>query len=174
MCGIVGFTGESGAVEAVLEGLARLEYRGYDSAGVAAVCGDRLRVVRCPGKVATLKDKVAGEGLAANSAIGHTRWATHGAPTEANAHPHTDCTGEIALVHNGIIENYTDLRSELTSRGHELRSETDTEVIAHLIEENLGKDGDGMLAAMRAATAAIEGTYAFAVVAPSAPCAIYA
>jgi len=174
MCGIVGFTGESAAVAAVLEGLARLEYRGYDSAGVAAVCGDRLRVVRCPGKVASLRDKVAGEELTAPAAIGHTRWATHGAPTEANAHPHTDCKGEIAVVHNGIIENYTELRSELISRGHEFSSETDTEVIAHLIEENLGKDGDGMLAAMRGATAAIEGTYAFAVVAPSEPGAIYA
>ena len=174
MCGIVGFTGNANAVAAVLEGLKRLEYRGYDSAGVAATCDGRLRVVRCPGKVAALREKVAGEKLTAPAAIGHTRWATHGAPTEANAHPHTDCTGEIAVVHNGIIENYTELRGELTARGHELSSETDTEVIAHLLEEGLKEKAVGMLDAIRRTTSALKGTFAFAIVCPREEGAIYA
>ncbi len=173
MCGIVGFVGASGAVEAVLEGLRRLEYRGYDSAGVAALRGDGLKVVRSAGKVAALADKVGGDCAPAAVAIGHTRWATHGPPTERNAHPHVDCRGGIAVVHNGIVENYAALRDELASGGHELRSDTDTEVIAHLIEEHLAETGD-MLEALRAATARLTGTYACAVVSSGEPDAIWA
>jgi glucosamine--fructose-6-phosphate aminotransferase (isomerizing) len=173
VCGIVGYAGSSGAVEAVIEGLRRLEYRGYDSAGVATPCGDDLRVVRSAGKVAALAEKVGSGGPPAGVAIGHTRWATHGPPTERNAHPHVDCHGGIAVVHNGIVENYAELRDELAARGHEFRSDTDTEVIAHLLEEGLAESGD-MLEAVRAATARLAGTYACAVVSAAEPGAIWA
>ena len=166
MCGIVGYTGRSDAVAAVLEGLARLEYRGYDSAGIALVSGGRLEVRRSAGKVAALGARVRGERLAAPCAIGHTRWATHGAPTEDNAHPHRDCSGRLAVVHNGIVENYARLRDELSSRGHRFASETDTEVIAHLVEERLDQ---GLLEAVRLAARELSGTYAFAVVSATEP-----
>jgi glucosamine--fructose-6-phosphate aminotransferase (isomerizing) len=150
-----------------------LEYRGYDSAGVAALCGGEVRVVRSAGKVAALAGRIGCDGLAAATAIGHTRWATHGTPTEKNAHPHTDCHGSIAIVHNGIVENYAELRDELRSRGHEFRSDTDTEVIAHIIEEELSKSGD-MLTAMRSGLAKLTGTYACAVVSRAEPNVIWA
>jgi len=173
VCGIVGFAGPSGAVDVVLEGLRRLEYRGYDSAGVAALGAGGLEIVRSVGKVAALAEKVGPLGREAGTAIGHTRWATHGTPTEMNAHPHCDCRRSIAVVHNGIVENYAELREELASRGHELRSDTDTEVIAHLIEEGLAESGD-MLAAMRFAMSRLTGTYACAVVFRAEPEAIWA
>jgi len=173
VCGIVGFAGPSGAVNAVLEGLRRLEYRGYDSAGVAALGREGLEVVRSAGKVAALAEKIGSKGDHAAVAIGHTRWATHGTPTERNAHPHCDCRRDIAVVHNGIVENYAELREELASRGHGLRSDTDTEAIAHLLEEGLAESGD-MLAAMRFAISKLTGTYACAVVSSAEPGAIWA
>src|SRR3954454_10701283 len=154
MCGIVGVTGSDQALPFLLDGLSRLEYRGYDSSGVALVDGDRVWVRRRAGKLADLTGAV-GDAPQAVVGIGHTRWATHGGPTERNAHPHTDCTGALALVHNGIIENHAELGDELVSAGHELRSETDTEVLAHLIEANMA-DGTGLADAVRTALQRVE------------------
>jgi len=133
MCGIVAYTGPRQGAALVLEGLKRLEYRGYDSAGLAVVNGSGLEVHKAPGKIAMLEKRLAGRMPEGHTAMAHTRWATHGAPNEANAHPHTDCGGTIAVVHNGIIENAGVLRTALAKRGHVFRSETDTEVLAHLI-----------------------------------------
>src|SRR5579859_5757381 len=136
MCGIVGYVGGQPALGVVLDGLRRLEYRGYDSAGVAIVDGDgTMRTARKAGKLAALVTELDGRELPGATGVGHTRWATHGAPTDRNAHPQLDCKDEIAVVHNGTIENFAQLRGELEERGHELRSETDTEVVAHLVEE---------------------------------------
>ena len=138
MCGIVGYVGPDQALPIVLEGLRRLEYRGYDSAGVAMLEGD-LSLVKRAGKLSELDGALEAMGAIPGSiGIGHTRWATHGAPTDSNAHPHTDCEGRVAVVHNGIIENFTELRADLEKRGHVLASETDTEVVANLIEEKRG------------------------------------
>jgi glucosamine--fructose-6-phosphate aminotransferase (isomerizing) len=161
MCGIVGYVGPKRATDVLIGGLARLEYRGYDSAGVAVVEDDVLCVVRRVGKLVNLREAMAAEPLYGSTGIGHTRWATHGRPSEENAHPHTDCTGRIAVVHNGIIENYADLREELLAAGHILRSETDTETIAHLIEACF--DGD-LVVAVRCALEKLRGSYALAVV----------
>ena len=135
MCGIVGYIGPRRAVPILIEGLQRLEYRGYDSAGVAYVQDEKLQVVKRKGKIQELIDALPMDKLAANVGIGHTRWATHGAPNETNAHPHFDCEQNIALVHNGIIENYSSLRDDLIEKGHTFISHTDTEILAHLIEE---------------------------------------
>ncbi|CAA9240673.1 MAG: Glutamine--fructose-6-phosphate aminotransferase [isomerizing] [uncultured Acidimicrobiales bacterium] len=162
MCGIVGVTGSDPALPFLLDGLSRLEYRGYDSSGVALVDSDRVWVRRRAGKLAELTGAV-GDAPRATAGIGHTRWATHGGPTEHNAHPHTDCTGALALVHNGIIENHLELGDELVSAGHELRSETDSEVLAHLIEAGMA-GGAGLADATRAALARVEGSFAVAVV----------
>jgi glucosamine--fructose-6-phosphate aminotransferase (isomerizing) len=162
MCGIVGVTGPEPALPFLLDGLSRLEYRGYDSSGVALIDNDRVWVRRRAGKLAELTGAV-GDAPEAIVGIGHTRWATHGGPTEHNAHPHTDCTGALALVHNGIIENHAALGDELVSAGHELLSETDTEVLAHLIEAGMA-DGTGLADAVRAALARVEGSFAVAVV----------
>ena len=162
MCGIVGVTGRDPALPFLLDGLSRLEYRGYDSSGVALVDGDSVWVRRRAGKLAELTGAV-GDAPSAQVGIGHTRWATHGGPTENNAHPHTDCTGARALVHNGIIENHVELGDELVSAGHDLRSETDTEVLAHLIEAGMAA-GAGLADAVRAALARVEGSFAVAVV----------
>src|SRR4051794_19518342 len=148
MCGIVGYVGEKPALDVVMEGLRRLEYRGYDSAGVAVLDPARaagsgahsLQIERRAGKLANLDAALAGHQLAGSLGIGHTRWATHGGPTDSNAHPHTDCAGDIAIVHNGTIENFAELRDSLEARGHTLTSDTDTEAVAHLIEETY--DGD--------------------------------
>ncbi len=137
MCGIVGYIGTQTAVDILLEGLERLEYRGYDSAGVATVLEGQLHCVRAKGKLYNLREKLAREVNLARIGIGHTRWATHGKPEEHNAHPHMDTYGRVAVVQNGIVENYQELREELISKGHEFRSETDTEVIPHLIAELL-------------------------------------
>ncbi len=168
MCGIVGYTGKRDAAGILLGGLRRLEYRGYDSAGLAVCSPGGLSVVKAVGRVEQLSRREHPRGVAG---IGHTRWATHGRPSEANAHPHTDCSGDFAVVHNGIIENYGDLREELETRGHLFRSETDTEVIAHLIEE--AHRGD-LTAATREALARLEGSYAIAVVSNREPGAIVA
>src|SRR5213083_3596922 len=132
MCGVVGYVGPRDAVAVLLDGLTRLEYRGYDSAGVAVLNGRGVETRKLAGRISALRDLLARDPVHGSCGIGHTRWATHGAPTERNAHPHTDCTGALALVHNGIIENHAELGDELVSAGHELRSETDTEVLAHL------------------------------------------
>lgn len=137
MCGIVGYFGKRPAREFLLEGLRRLEYRGYDSAGVALLEGDKLQVTRAIGKVVALEGKLAAQGSLGHIGIAHTRWATHGRPSERNAHPHTDCTKRVAVVHNGIIENYGELKAVLEKQGHKFRSETDTEVIAHILEEEM-------------------------------------
>ncbi len=136
MCGIVGYTGRRPVKDFLIEGLKRLEYRGYDSAGIAFLDGGKVRTVKAAGKVAMLESKI-GKLPLAGMGIAHTRWATHGKPSEKNAHPHTDCRARVAVVHNGIIENYRELREVLGKRGHHFRSETDTETIAHLIEEEM-------------------------------------
>jgi glucosamine--fructose-6-phosphate aminotransferase (isomerizing) len=161
MCGIVGYCGPKRVVPVILEGLRRLEYRGYDSAGIVYLEDGKLIKHRAKGKLAEL-EAIIGDAIIAPSTIGlgHTRWATHGAPTTENAHPHSDCTGELVVVHNGIIENYHSLRDELIAKGHKFTSETDTEVLAHLIEENL--DGD-LFEAVKKAIARVEGSYAVGV-----------
>lgn len=164
MCGIVGYVGGKPALDVVMEGLARLEYRGYDSAGVAIrTDGGDLTVVRRAGKLANLRAALADPGvgeLTGTLGIGHTRWATHGAPNDRNAHPHTDCTGAVAVVHNGTLENFTELRDALEHRGHTLASETDTEAVAHLIEERY--DGD-LAAAVRAVCRELDGSFVLVV-----------
>ena len=144
MCGIVGYLGPRDAAPILLEGLARLEYRGYDSAGIALVTDTgELFVEKRAGKLANLRDALAGSTPAAVVGIGHTRWATHGRPDDRNAHPHVDCTRQVTVIHNGIIENFSDLRDELTASGVQLASETDTEVVAHLLAEAFpAADGD--------------------------------
>ena len=136
MCGIVGYIGGSEAVPIILDGLKRLEYRGYDSAGIAVYCDDEtLGVRRASGKLRNLEEVLRLNPVDGSYGIGHTRWATHGRPTEENAHPHRDCTGDIVVVHNGIVENYLALKQQLQSEGHMFMTETDTEVIAHLVEK---------------------------------------
>ena len=137
MCGIVGYIGTRPASDILMEGLQKLEYRGYDSAGLATVLEGELTCVRAKGKLQNLADKLVGLENPARLGIGHTRWATHGKPEEHNAHPHTDTYRRIAVVQNGIVENYRELREMLKAKGHEFRSDTDTEVIPHLICENL-------------------------------------
>ena len=165
MCGIVGYVGPDQALPVVLEGLRRLEYRGYDSAGIAVLDGG-LTVVKREGKLSELENALEVVGAVAGSVgMGHTRWATHGAPTDTNAHPHTDCEGRIAVIHNGIIENFNELRSALEKRGHLLASETDTEVVAHLIEEKAGVLADRV----RETVAELEGAYALVVLDAAEP-----
>jgi len=143
MCGIVGYAGHRQALDVVLDGLGRLEYRGYDSAGVAVLADGKLAWIKRAGKLGNLKAALAdGPPLAGPTGIGHTRWATHGPPTDQNAHPHIDCGGHLAVVHNGIIENFAALRTEVEAQGHELTSETDTELVAHLIEEQMAAIAD--------------------------------
>ncbi len=166
MCGIIGYIGEKNAIPLLFSGLKRLEYRGYDSAGIALIENGRLIAFRRAGKVDDLGREVLGQGLSAHIGIGHTRWATHGAPTEENAHPHLDCRGKIAVVHNGIIENFRPIRARLAAAGHTFRSQTDTEVLAHLIEEHYAGD---LLAAVRAAVGQVEGAFALAVLSEDDP-----
>ena len=136
MCGIVGYIGNRRAVPIILDGLKRLEYRGYDSAGIAVLNGDNhLAVRRASGKLRNLEDAIRMNPVDGPYGIGHTRWATHGRPTEENAHPHRDCNGDIVVVHNGIVENYLPLKHQLQLEGHKFVTETDTEVIAHLVEK---------------------------------------
>ena len=181
MCGIIGVTLRDGcmggnAVPLLLEGLRRLEYRGYDSAGVALqVCGERgcrILVYKARGKVEEVIARYGLERLYAQTGLGHTRWATHGPPSDVNAHPHTDCRGEIAVVHNGIIKNYARLRAALEQRGHVFRSETDTEVVAHLLEELVSK-GMSMLEALGELVGLLEGSFALAILYARDPHRIY-
>src|ERR1700683_3452556 len=138
MCGIVGYIGNRRAVPIILEGLKRLEYRGYDSAGLAVYCdNDQLSIRRASGKLRNLEEAIRLNPIDGSFGIGHTRWATHGRPTEENAHPHRDCHGDVVVVHNGIIENYLELKHRLQGEGHIFTTETDTEVVAHLVESHL-------------------------------------
>jgi len=166
MCGIVGYTGANAAAPLLIEGLAKLEYRGYDSAGIAVQEGAALQVVRRKGKVSSLAHTVDHFDLTGTCGIGHTRWATHGRPSEVNAHPHVSCGGQIAVVHNGIVENFAELREELEAAGHVFASETDTEVIAHLVED--AYEGD-LLTAVRHASERLIGSYGLAVVSDEHP-----
>ena len=161
MCGIIGYIGTKGATPLLLEGLKRMEYRGYDSAGVAVMNGRGVETRKAAGKISQLEQALAASPVDGDTGIGHTRWATHGVPNECNAHPHVDCKGEIAVVHNGIIENSGTLKQGLEARGHEFASDTDTEVIAHLVEEAFdGNLEDAVIEALWQ----IEGTYGIAVV----------
>jgi glutamine---fructose-6-phosphate transaminase (isomerizing) len=168
MCGIIGYCGQKPAVPIVLEALKRLEYRGYDSAGIASLCDGRLLIKKDAGKVDEVIQKHNLASLPGNIAIGHTRWATHGAVTQLNAHPHSDCSGRVAVVHNGIVENNQQLRQELTRIGHRFTSETDTEVIPHLIEDEI-KNGCSLEQAVLNIAPKLEGSYAFLVMAPDNP-----
>ncbi|HNX49366.1 MAG TPA: hypothetical protein PKL08_04335, partial [Thermoanaerobaculaceae bacterium] len=160
MCGIVGYIGPRQAVPVVLEALRHLEYRGYDSAGLAVHQPGRIEVLRTPGKLVNLVEKAYAEGLQSHLTLGHTRWATHGAPTERNAHPHTDEEGRVAVVHNGIIENFRDLRDELEAQGVHFSSDTDSEVIAHL----LAAHGPNLVDAVLALRPRLRGQYAVAAI----------
>ena len=172
MCGIVGFTGARAAAQLLLEGLKRLEYRGYDSAGIAVMGGEGIRVEKVSGKVQKLCEKTEdGAAVPGSTGIGHTRWATHGAPTDQNAHPHLSNDGRWAVVHNGIIENYAALRDELTENGYIFQSETDTEVIVHLLE--MYDSGDLKATVMRS-VARLEGSYALGVLCADSPDTLFA
>jgi glucosamine--fructose-6-phosphate aminotransferase (isomerizing) len=168
MCGIVGYVGPKRVVPILLDGLKRLEYRGYDSAGLAFLQDGRMAIHRSVGKIKELENSLWGKDLPGNVGVGHTRWATHGRPTEENAHPHTDCTGDLVVVHNGIIENYLALKEKLLAEGHRFKSETDTEVIAHLIEKHLAAAPD-LEGAVRQALGEVVGAYAIAVLWAGAP-----
>ncbi|MDP9236051.1 MAG: glutamine--fructose-6-phosphate transaminase (isomerizing) [Chloroflexota bacterium] len=162
MCGIIGFTGERDAAPLLLDGLQRLEYRGYDSAGIAVLDDGTISIARAAGRLSALRSGLEGAYPAGHTGIGHTRWATHGKPTTDNAHPHRDCSGDVVVIHNGIVENYLSLRAELKAAGHNLSSDTDTEVIPHLIEHYLNSGVD-LLAAFRSALARIDGAHAIVV-----------
>src|SRR2546421_2014378 len=166
MCGIVGYVGPREAAPVLVEGLGRLEYRGYDSAGVAVLNGGGLETRKLAGRIAGLRGLLVEAPVHGSCGIGHTRWATHGAPTERNAHPHTDCDGTLALVHNGIIENADVLRTRLERAGHRFTTETDTETLAHLIEDSTG---DTLEERVTAALGHVEGTYGIAVVSETDP-----
>jgi glucosamine--fructose-6-phosphate aminotransferase (isomerizing) len=135
MCGIVGYIGQDKATPFLIEGLSKLEYRGYDSAGIAVYNGETIRVEKSLGRLEVLEQKIKGNEPEGSIGVGHTRWATHGRPSDRNSHPHTDCTGKFVVVHNGIIENFMSLKEMLIEKGHTFRSETDTEVVAHLLEK---------------------------------------
>ncbi len=163
MCGIVGYIGPKKVVPLILDGLRRLEYRGYDSAGIAVVDSEgKMDLRRASGKLRNLEEVIRQSPLDGTYGLGHTRWATHGRPTEENAHPHRDCTGNIVVVHNGIIENYVDLKKQLIAEGHKFVTETDTEVIAHLVEKYM-KDGGPLEDAVRKTVKQLHGVYALAV-----------
>ncbi len=168
MCGIVGYIGDKSAVGIILDGLKRLEYRGYDSAGIAVLGPEGLQVRRSPGKIKNLEAVLRERPVVGNSGVGHTRWATHGRPSEENAHPHTDCSGSLVVVHNGILENYLPIKERLQAEGHAFKSETDTEVIAHLVERHL-KDTPKLEQAVKRALSELRGSYAVAVVSAHAP-----
>ncbi len=173
MCGIIGYVGTRDVVPVLLGGLKKLEYRGYDSAGIAVVNGQGVEVVRAQGKLTNLEGKLDEHALHGTFGMGHTRWATHGKPNENNAHPHRDCTGNVVVIHNGIIENFLPLKQRLKSNGHEFKSETDTEVVAHLIEE-YRKDGTSFVEAVKRTLKEVEGHYALVIIAADEPGTIIA
>jgi glutamine---fructose-6-phosphate transaminase (isomerizing) len=165
VCGIVGYVGSRQALDVVVEGLRRLEYRGYDSAGIAIIGGDGpLQVAKKAGRIENLDKELTGRTIAGTTGMGHTRWATHGAPNDRNAHPHTDATGRVAVVHNGIIENHGVLRAELEGDGVEFASDTDTEVVAHLVAKQLRESGGSLADALRAACRRLDGAFTLVVV----------
>ena len=166
MCGIVGYVGSKLSADVILEGLRRLEYRGYDSAGIAVISDGKIELRRSVGKLINLQTNLSKNQLIGNIGIGHTRWATHGKPSEENAHPHTDCSGNIVVVHNGIIENYLELKKELVEKGHKFKSETDTEVIAHTVEKNFSGD---LLEAVKKTVAELKGAFAIGVISSQDP-----
>jgi glutamine---fructose-6-phosphate transaminase (isomerizing) len=168
MCGIIGYIGQRSAVPVLVEGLRKLEYRGYDSAGIAVVRGSVVSIRRQAGKLSNLEDVIRLDPIVGGEyGIGHTRWATHGRPTEQNAHPHRDCTGKIVVVHNGIIENYLELKQQLQSEGHQFVTETDTEVVAHLVEREMM--GDGLEQALRRALRPMRGLFALVLISTDDP-----
>jgi glucosamine--fructose-6-phosphate aminotransferase (isomerizing) len=167
MCGIIGYIGSKPVVPVLLDGLRRMEYRGYDSAGVALVSPDGIELRRSAGKLINLENAIRTEPLDGVYGVGHTRWATHGRPTEENAHPHRDCTGKIVVVHNGIIENYLELKHELQTQGHEFKTETDTEIVAHLVEREMRTDG--LENAVRRALKVMRGMFALVLVSVDDP-----
>src|SRR6478672_8481728 len=167
MCGIVGYVGNKQVVPLIIDGLRKLEYRGYDSAGIAVVNEDHdLEIRRAEGKLRNLEETIRLSPLDGTYGIGHTRWATHGRPTEENAHPHRDCNGRIVVAHNGIIENYIDLKRKLLEEGHKFTTETDTEVIAHLIEKHF--EGNLEQAVLKT-LAQLKGLFAFTVISADDP-----
>jgi glucosamine--fructose-6-phosphate aminotransferase (isomerizing) len=172
MCGIVGYTGNDNAKNVLIDGLKRLEYRGYDSAGIALIVDSKIEVFKKKGKIRNLERELNRLTLFSNTGIGHTRWATHGSPTDHNAHPHLSCDGEIALVHNGIIENYLELKEELSQKGHRFNSETDSEVVVHLIEETL-KESRDFKEAFKRAINRLKGSFALAVITTKEPDKIF-
>ncbi len=163
MCGIVGYIGNRDARSILMNGLKRLEYRGYDSSGISVLNDNEISVIKQVGKISALENELNGTKIPGDLGIAHTRWATHGEPTQVNAHPHTDCSGNIVLVHNGIIENYKSLKQILVDKGHTIRTETDTEIISHLIEE-LYQNGTTFEEAFRMAINELEGTYGIALI----------
>jgi glucosamine--fructose-6-phosphate aminotransferase (isomerizing) len=167
MCGIIGYIGQKDVMPILIEGLRRLEYRGYDSAGVAVVRDGTIELRRSAGKLSRLEEVIAINPIAGEYGIGHTRWATHGRPTEENAHPHRDCTGRIVVVHNGIIENYLDLKQQLRTQGHRFVTETDTEIVAHLIEREMADDG--LENAVRRALLYMRGLFALVLISADDP-----
>ncbi|MBR4488479.1 MAG: glutamine--fructose-6-phosphate transaminase (isomerizing) [Bacteroidales bacterium] len=169
MCGIVAYTGCKEAYPILIKGLKRLEYRGYDSAGVALLQQDGIALYKCRGRVADLDEMCANKNVSAHTGIGHTRWATHGEPNTENAHPHLSADGKIALIHNGIIENYLVLKQELISRGYTFKSGTDTEVLVHLVEDIFKKEDVTLPEAVRIALSGVVGTYALAILSADAP-----
>ncbi|MGE5815032.1 MAG: glutamine--fructose-6-phosphate transaminase (isomerizing) [Acidobacteriota bacterium] len=167
MCGIIGYIGEREVVPILLDGLRRLEYRGYDSAGVAVVRQGNIEMRRSAGKLSRLEEAIGLSPVIGDYGIGHTRWATHGRPTEENAHPHRDCTGKIVVVHNGIIENYLPLKQQLQSEGHKFVTETDTEIVAHLVEREM--KNDGLENAVRRALLSLRGLFALVLISADDP-----
>ncbi|MEA2236392.1 MAG: hypothetical protein QOC81_1116 [Thermoanaerobaculia bacterium] len=173
MCGIIGYAGTRDVVPVLIGGLKKLEYRGYDSAGIAVVNGNSVDVVRAEGKLSNLEAKLKDQPLSGTFGMGHTRWATHGKPNENNAHPHRDCTGSVVVIHNGIIENFLPLKQRLQKAGHEFKTETDTEVVAHLIEENM-KDGTKFVDAVKKTLKELDGHYALVMIDGNEPGTIIA
>jgi glucosamine--fructose-6-phosphate aminotransferase (isomerizing) len=167
MCGIIGYIGSKPVVPVLLDGLRRMEYRGYDSAGVALVGPEGISLRRSAGKLINLENAIRDSPVDGMYGLGHTRWATHGRPTEENAHPHRDCTGRIVVVHNGIIENYLELKRELRDQGHDFKTETDTEIVAHMVEREM--QGDGLENAVRRALTHMRGMFALVLVAMDDP-----
>ena len=174
MCGITGYVGEREAAPIVIDGLSRLEYRGYDSVGIAVLeKNGGLAIHKRAGKLGSFASEVTGQELKGRQGIGHTRWATHGKPTDLNAHPHTDCTGNVVVIHNGIVENHAELKQRLVAEGHTFRSETDTEVIPHLIELFLA-EGDDLNSALIKTIQQIRGAHAILAMSLSEPGTIVA
>ncbi|PYU33272.1 MAG: glutamine--fructose-6-phosphate aminotransferase, partial [Acidobacteria bacterium] len=168
MCGIVGYIGPKKVVPLILDGLRRLEYRGYDSAGIAVVSENgKMEIRRASGKLPNLEESIRLHPMDGIYGLGHTRWATHGRPTEENAHPHRDCKGEVVVVHNGIVENYLELKQELEKEGHKFVTQTDTEIVAHLVEKYM--DGGPLEDAVRKTTKRLSGVYALVILSTKDP-----